>query len=225
MDLHGIFHNMCYIQRSLNIKSNYIFHQGSIRMSPDKRAGLFQKTNDLCNQICKGGLASRMHTDKPLLGLDTALRTLNLKLWGIAEDPQQSKRAQNPYLFKSEPGLRETQTPVLSQSTGVFFMQRGQCCCLCVAPYHPQFMLHVLQAWAAQPDWCGCSGERQGGHGAPQRAGCCWQEHCLGWSSRQVALHTSGKSPRCLQSHFNIIPPPSGWNIPPTPQTQQVLSA
>lgn len=120
MDLHGIFHNTCYIQRSLNIKSNYIFHQGSIRMAPDKRAGLFQKMNDLCNQICKGGLASRMHTDKPLLGLDTALRTLNLKLWGIAEDPQQSKRAQNPYLFKSEPGLRETDPSAKSKHWCVF---------------------------------------------------------------------------------------------------------
>lgn len=121
MDLHGIFHNTCYMQRLLNIKSNYIFHQGSTRMAPDKRAGLFQKMNDaLCNQICKGGLASRMHTDKPLLGLDSALRTLNLKLWEIAEDLQESKRAQKPYLFKPEPGLRETQTPVLSKALVCF---------------------------------------------------------------------------------------------------------
>lgn len=39
--------------------------QGSIRMAPDNRAGLVQEMNDaLCNQICKGDLARRMHTDK-----------------------------------------------------------------------------------------------------------------------------------------------------------------
>lgn len=50
-------------------------------MAPDSRVGLVQEMNDaLCNQICKGDLARRMCTDKLLLSLDVALKTLALKL-------------------------------------------------------------------------------------------------------------------------------------------------
>lgn len=61
-------------------------------MAPDNRAGLVQEMNDaLCNQICKGDLARRMHTDKWLLRLDMALRTLIFKLWGSLKISRRGK--------------------------------------------------------------------------------------------------------------------------------------
>lgn len=93
-------------------------------MAPDNSEGLVQEMNDaLCNRICKGDLARKMHTDKLLLSLDMALRTLIFKLWGITKDPQERKRAHSLHLFKSEPVLAET--VLLSQSTGALFMQRS----------------------------------------------------------------------------------------------------
>lgn len=114
------------MQRPLNIQLNYISVQGGIRMAPENRAGLVQDINDaLCNQICKGDLARRMHTDKLLLRLGMALKTLVFKLWRITKNLQEMKRADRPNLFKSEPVLAEIQTPVLSsQSTGALFMHR-----------------------------------------------------------------------------------------------------
>lgn len=142
MDLHGIFHwkeddfqrqrNVCCMWRSLNIQPNYIFLQDSIRMAPDDRAGLVQEMNDaLCNQICKGDLARRMHTDKLLLSLDIALRTLNLKLWGIAEDLQDTKRAHSLHLFKSKLVLTETQALMLSKHWYVIDVRESVFVCTC----------------------------------------------------------------------------------------------
>lgn len=101
--------DVCSTERSLNIQLNYISVQGGIRMAPDSRAGLVQEMNDaLCNQICKGDLARRMHTDKLLLSLDMALKTLVFELWGITKDLQERKRADRLHLLKSEPILAET---------------------------------------------------------------------------------------------------------------------
>lgn len=95
-------------------------------MAPDNRAGLVEEMNDaLCNQICKGDLARRMQTDKLLLSLDMALRTLIFKLWGITKGLQKRKRAHSLHLFKSQPILAETQTLILSQNIGALFMQRS----------------------------------------------------------------------------------------------------
>lgn len=69
-------------------------------------------------------MARKMHKDKLLLSLDMALRTLTVKLWGIAKDPQERKRTHNLHLFKSEPILAETQILILPQSIGALFMQK-----------------------------------------------------------------------------------------------------
>lgn len=61
-----------------------------------------------------------------LLSLDMVLKTLVFKLWGITKDLQERKRADHLHLFKSEPILAETQTPILSsQSTAALFMHRS----------------------------------------------------------------------------------------------------
>lgn len=94
-------------------------------MAPDNRAGLVQEMSDaLCNQICKGHSARRTHTDKLMLSLDMALRTLIFKLWAIIKDLHERKRVHSPHLFKSEP-ITETQTLILSQSISAFFTQRS----------------------------------------------------------------------------------------------------
>lgn len=85
-------------------------------MAPDNRAGLVQEMNDaLCNQICKGDLERRMHTDKLLLSLDMVLRTLIFKLWGITKDLHERKRVHSLYLFKSDPMLAETDSNTKSR--------------------------------------------------------------------------------------------------------------
>lgn len=64
----------------------------------------------LRNQICRGDLARRMHTDKLLLSLNMVLRTLIFKLLVITKVLCEMKRVHSLHLFKSGEILAETQT-------------------------------------------------------------------------------------------------------------------
>lgn len=78
----------------------------------------------LCNQICKGDLARRMQTDKLLLSLDMALRTLIFKLWGITKGLQKRKRAHSLHLFKSQPILAETDSNTKSKHWCIIYAKK-----------------------------------------------------------------------------------------------------